>query len=448
MVECSEEFLESIDAIRGREKVGNSHNPSDASRTPNTFSLRWAREWGIARHPRVIHMGQTERSLIVILSMHRSGSSLTTGILQALGMSLGPFEVVGANSENPHGYFEIEPILELSRSVQRLAYGFSEDVPDSPETMARFVETRAAWDESTKIPAELIDRGRSLVQGLVNSGTISGFKDPRTALLWPFWQQVLAAFPGLRVLPLVLLRSPHEIAMSLFTRGATKVGYQSCLDITAVHLVRLHAIVATWPSPVPRVRFGGPHYSSDLADAVERCGLIWDPVKSQRLFDRSSVHQTPATIVHEAQRLYDSLCGDHGCSDSSHANLATLEADACSREALYREEIHRTRADREQHRQDLLATQHSLRSSEEARDQAEKQARQNQQGWDETQQRWQETQGELSLAREQLAAALADKAQLQARLDRFEIHPLIGPALRGRRHLVRAVDSFRSREAV
>lgn len=106
------------------------------------------------------------------------------------------------------------------------------------------------------------------------------------------------------------------------------------------------------------------------------------------------------------------------------------------------------RTDREQHRQDLLATQHSLRSSEEARDQAEKQARQNQQGWDETQQRWQETQGELSLAREQLAAALADKAQLQARLDRFEIHPLIGPALRGRRHLVRAVDSFRSREAV
>ena len=163
----------------------------------------------------MIHMGQTERSLIIILSMHRSGSSLTTGILQALGMSLGPFELLGANSENPHGYFETGPILELSRSVQRLAYGFSEDVPDSPETLARFVDTRGAWDESTTIPTELVERGRSLVQGLVGSGTISGFKDPRTVLLWPFWQQVFAAFPGLRSFPdgaaEVAARDRHEL---------------------------------------------------------------------------------------------------------------------------------------------------------------------------------------------------------------------------------------------
>ena len=35
-------------------------------------------------------------TLVVLLCMHRCGSSLTTNILQRLGMSLGPFELMGA----------------------------------------------------------------------------------------------------------------------------------------------------------------------------------------------------------------------------------------------------------------------------------------------------------------------------------------------------------------
>ena len=64
-----------------------------------------------------------------------------------------------------------------------------------------------------------MQRGRSLVRTLLDSGKISGFKDPRTVLLWPFWRRVLSAFPGVRIVPIALLRSPHEIAMSLFTRS-------------------------------------------------------------------------------------------------------------------------------------------------------------------------------------------------------------------------------------
>jgi flagellar biosynthesis chaperone FliJ len=453
-------------------------------------------------------MDQTERSLVIILTMHRSGSSLSTGILQALGMSLGPFELLGANSGNPHGHFEANVILELNRSVQMIAQGFPDDVPDSPETLSRFLDRNGRWDESVEVPEELVERGRDLLRTLVDSGNIAGFKDPRTVLLWPFWQRVLDAFPSLRVVPVVLLRSPHEIAMSLFTRSEGRHGYKSSLDVTAVHLGTIGAIVENWPEPVPRVRFGGPHYESDLAEAVRQCGLSWDPERRDRLFDRSCVHHAPATIAHPAQRLYDVLCEEDRLSSSPPSNQVILEADAFAREAVYRERIESTRTDLDGVRQQLSGTQHCLQTIEQARQQAEEQLgktseqlnttgqqlgmaqgqlRQAQDQLRQAQDQLQQTRGELQQAQhhyeetqtlltlthrslqetregfhrsvqenqetlrqtcEQLDAALARGDHLQARLDRYEIHPLLGPALRGRRRLVRVIDSLRTREAV
>ena len=88
------------------------------------------------------------------------------------------------------------------------------------------------------IPEELLEEGRQLVAGMVGSGRISGLKDPRTVLTWPFWDQVLRGFPSLRVVALPLLRSPHEIAMSLCTRSDGLLGYWAALDLIAVHFER------------------------------------------------------------------------------------------------------------------------------------------------------------------------------------------------------------------
>ncbi len=433
------------------------------------------------------------RSLVIVLSMHRSGSSLSTGILQALGMSLGPFELLGANSGNPHGHFEAHPILELSRAVQMLAYGFPEDLPDSPETLARFLETSGRWDESVEIPRELIDRGRSLIQTLIDSGWISGFKDPRTVLIWPFWQEVLSAFPGLGVFPVVLLRSPHEIAMSLFSRSKGEHSYKSCLEVTAVHLGRIGSIVAQWPGSVPRARFGGAHFASDLAEAARHCGLGWDPEQGERIFDRSCVHHTPAAIAHRSQRLYDALCGEEAPSTSPPSDLSILESDAFSREALYRDRIVETRTALDGAREQLSEKHRRLQEVEQARQHAEEQLQRahDQLQWTQdqlqraqdqlqrahdqlmqanqrheeqeallevSQRRWNETRQELQgsleatrqllrLSDDQLQAEQARGDHLQVRLDRYEIHPLLGPALRGRRRLVKVIDSLRTREA-
>jgi hypothetical protein len=131
-------------------------------------------------------MSQVGRTLVIVLSMHRSGSSLFTNILREHGMSLGPFELNGAAPTNPHGHFEVQPIMGLNRDVQALACGFADDVPDSPEILARFLRSQGTWDDRTDVPEEWVERGRELLRRLVESGPISGFMDPRTVLVWPF----------------------------------------------------------------------------------------------------------------------------------------------------------------------------------------------------------------------------------------------------------------------
>ena len=158
----------------------------------------------------------------------------------------------------------------------------------------------------------MFDEGRSLLRALIDSGDVSGFKDPRTVLTWPFWVRVFKDFPGLRIVPVSLLRSPHEIAMSLVTRRNGWCGYWNSLDVVAVHLRRQMAILASWGQSTPGLCFGSPSFVESLAEAARQCGLSWDKEKALEVFDQSCVHQTPAAVDHEAQGIFDALCNQPG----------------------------------------------------------------------------------------------------------------------------------------
>jgi hypothetical protein len=458
-------------------------------------------------------MDRTRRTLVIILSMHRSGSSLTTNVLRELGMSLGPFELLGARVGNPYGFFEALPILDLGRRVQARACGFPDERPESPAAMSRFLESRGEWDESVEIPEELVAEGRSLLEALIDSGEVSGFKDPRTVLIWPFWRRVLTAFPEVRVAPIVLLRSPHEMAMSLFKGREGQCGYRTALDVIAVHLHRLRALVQDWPIPVPRVHFGDDRFFDSLAGAVRWCGLSWDPSCAARVFDDSCVHHVPARVVHEAQDLHDALSGEEPRPFDREANRAILEADTLNREALLqrrlgesesyardlerwigqinsgrreceqrhektleelgrseallgatreelgrseallgatREELGRseallgaTRAELARSEALLGATRDELGRSEAVLGAARDELREYEARLGVTQRERDVARDELAQIRRELNHAVGLVIDRQARLDRFEKHPVIGPALWGRRRLRKAFQSIR-----
>ena len=273
-------------------------------------------------------MEDREHTLIVLLSMHRCGSSLTAQVLQRLGMSLGPFDLIGAEPTNPYGHFEALPFHHLNRRIQNLVFGFADDLPESPEVLARFCETKGRWDPGTYVPEEFLDEGRSLIRTLIDSGGVSGFKDPRTVLTWPFWERVLASFPGLRTIPLGLIRSPHEVAMSLVTRRGGWRGYWTSLDVIAIHFRRLKQILDSQPQQLPSLCFGNTAYLKTLEIAVRQAGLTWDAAAALDLFDSSAVHQLPAAVTHEAQEFFESMCGDVPTVCDCDTSRLRLEKDA------------------------------------------------------------------------------------------------------------------------
>ena len=274
------------------------------------------------------------KTLVPILCMHRSGSSLTTNILSELGMALGPFDLMGATDDNRYGHFESMPFYELDWQVQRLALGFKEDMPESPEALRRFVESEGRWPEGVGVPPEWFDRGEELVRQLLASDAISGFKDPRLPLVWPFWAEVFRRFSGLRVVPLVLLRSPHEIAMSMFMRLKGGIDYCDALDVAAVHYKRIRAILADWPGPVARVRFLPEYYADDLRAACRLLGLAWSEEVYIRVLDVECKHHEPAAVAHPAQALFEQLTELPRVF--TRGNALRIEADALTRERLLR----------------------------------------------------------------------------------------------------------------
>jgi hypothetical protein len=414
-------------------------------------------------------MGDAERTLVILFSMHRCGSSLTANVLERLGMSLGPFELNAAQPSNPHGHFEAVPFVLLNRKVQYLALGFSDDQPESPEMLRRILASRGVWEPGIHAPEELLEEGRSLVRTLVDSGTVSGFKDPRTVLTWPFWRLVLDSFPGLRVVPLSLIRSPHEIAMSLVTRRHGWFSYWTALDLIAVHLERQKAIVENWDGS-PSVCFGSPTYLSTLEGAVARCGLSWNTEIALEVFDSACVHHTPASVAHLAQDLFDSLCPELARSFDPGRNAKCLESDARDLESLRLRQwrdVDRQLSElqeqllvarhlaAEQQQQVEREREHARREQEHARREQEHARREQlraelaegrvhrvQDQLDESQARRNqlhdqlgELQARLNQAQDRERQAIGEINHLRSRLTRFELHPIIGPALRGRRKL-------------
>ena len=278
--------------------------------------------------------------LVVLFCMHRSGSSFTARLLQSLGMSLGPFALGGADESNPHGHFEALPFLTLNRELQLKAFGFADDLPADAATLRRFRETGGQWPSETAISDSQWQEGRQLIHQLVTSDPVSGFKDPRTALTWPFWQRVLQGFPGLRIVPVFLLRSPHEIAMSLFQRSHGDFCYGDALDAVAVHFRRMKAIRDEWQGEQVDLHFDPQTFTQKVPKAVELCGMKWDESELTTAYDPDCRHHRPAVIAHDAQSLFEQMGGsEHRLAEGD--NLKNLMADAALREQVLRDRLAR-----------------------------------------------------------------------------------------------------------
>jgi hypothetical protein len=136
--------------------------------------------------------------------MHRSGTSLTTRVLAALGMSLGnPRSLIAPDEiDNPEGYQEQEAIVALNDELLRALGGHASEPPN----------LEPGWELGSDVQMFVV-RAKEIVSELFNEQPWA-FKDPRASLLLPFWSMVV---PNLRVL--VCIRNPIDVALSMDRRG-------------------------------------------------------------------------------------------------------------------------------------------------------------------------------------------------------------------------------------
>jgi hypothetical protein len=180
---------------------------------------------------------------------------------------------------------------------------------------------------------------------------------------------VWATLPELRIVPLFLLRGPHEIAMSIFRRSQGDRDYAQALDVTAVHFRRMKEIRDQWPGARCVVQFDPQFHALQLQRAAELCGLEWSDAAFAEVYDASCRHHAPAAIDHPAQAAFEALAGLPS-SPPCAEGYRQLLADAAMREATLRRRRDLCRQERDDARQERYATQQERDTARQERDAA------------------------------------------------------------------------------
>jgi hypothetical protein len=156
----------------------------------------------------------SHRPLVLLLGMHRSGTSRCSHILSMLGVDMA--DTVSAQGmtapgqDNPRGHWERWEIVEFhDRILSFFNRRYFTPFHDLPLPIAWWADPRVA-----EVRREIIGfLERRMGKGLF------GFKDPRTVRLLPIWHQIIKE---LKLVPKIVfcLRNPAQVARSLTARDA------------------------------------------------------------------------------------------------------------------------------------------------------------------------------------------------------------------------------------
>jgi len=152
-----------------------------------------------------------DSKLVVVLGMHRSGTSAITRGLEVLGVNLGD-NLYPAAIDNPKGFWEDNDFLGINEEL--LAH------LDYSVDRLGLID----WQmPSTAIVESLELKAEKLVSERCKKNALWGFKDPRTARLLPFWQAVFERV-GCDVRYVIATRNPISIVESLYKRSGFEGG--------------------------------------------------------------------------------------------------------------------------------------------------------------------------------------------------------------------------------
>jgi hypothetical protein len=138
---------------------------------------------------------------ILIIGMHRSGTSAVTALIQSMGAYVGaPGELLPPSPDNPEGFFERNDVLAINRAIMK-HHG------------CNWHQVEAFDKAATPLPSAIHNEMARTVKYL-DAHAPFAMKDPRFCFTLPYW------LPYLKKLQIVLVvRHPAAIANSLELRN-------------------------------------------------------------------------------------------------------------------------------------------------------------------------------------------------------------------------------------
>ncbi|MFX0186842.1 MAG: sulfotransferase family protein [Candidatus Hodarchaeota archaeon] len=159
---------------------------------------------------------------VIVLGMHRSGTSMISGVLSILGLNIGDI-IKGRYEYNPFGYFEDQNFLKLNNEILKSAGGHPFDPPDEKSIL---IQAEKFKEEIEKI--------------LKNKPELWGWKDPRTSLTIELYLPYLT-----NAYFIVCHRKPEEVAESLYRKY--KMDFEKSLKIKKIYDLRIENFFSKFP---------------------------------------------------------------------------------------------------------------------------------------------------------------------------------------------------------
>ena len=154
------------------------------------------------------------KKIVIVLGMHRSGTSVFTGILNKMGLPLGE-NLMKPTKDNPKGYFENMDFYHFNEMILR--------------------ECNSSWYNVSNLTEEKILKGeyKNILKSILkkySNHTIFGVKDPRICVLLPLYEKVCEEL-GIEIEYVLITRDKESIINSINKRdGYSKEIVSNLID--------------------------------------------------------------------------------------------------------------------------------------------------------------------------------------------------------------------------
>lgn len=238
------------------------------------------------------------RKVILVLGMHRSGTSAVTRCLNLLGAEVGN-KLLPPAGDNRSGFWEHADVVAVHEELLSGLGRVWHDARVLPEDWLLSAAARKARHKLAKLVADDFD-----------GSALWAVKDPRLCRFVPLWREVLLE-SGLDAVALLVVRHPAEVARSLNVRDGLRC------ETTCLNWLEHFVEAETATRGMPRSLLSYDNLLSDWREAFARVGqalrIEWPvPIEDAHLaidafLDRAKRHHIFSKASRETPEVLDRL---------------------------------------------------------------------------------------------------------------------------------------------